>query len=74
MFSSFSDILRLPANERAQLAMALWDSLAAEERDAELSLTTEQQTELDRRWEVHLRDPDSAIAWVEVRRRLRGRT
>ena len=39
-----SALLKLPASERAALAMALWDSLTDAERDAELVLT------LSRKW------------------------
>lgn len=70
---SLSDILKLPANERAELAMALWESLTDPERDAELALTPEQEAELDRRWAEHLADPTSAIPWEEIRRRLLAR-
>lgn len=68
-----SALLKLPAPERAAIAMALWDSLTDAERDAELVLTPEQETELDRRWAAHLEDPASAIPWNEVRRQLGGR-
>lgn len=65
-----SVLLKLPASERAALAMALWDSLTDAEREAELVLTPEQ--ELDRRWAAHLENPASAIPWAEVRRQLLG--
>ena len=42
-------LLKLPADERAELAMALWASLDDVQRSAELALTTEQAAELDRR-------------------------
>ena len=67
---ALSEILKLPANERAELAMALWQSLTDAERDAELVLTSEQEAELDRRWAEHLADPTSAIPWETVRRKL----
>ena len=68
-----SALLKLPAPERAAIAMALWDSLTDAERDAELVLTPEQEMELDRRWAAHLEDPSSAIPWNEIRRQLGGR-
>ena len=67
-----SALLKLPASERAAIAMALWDSLTDAERDAKLVLTPEQEMELDRRWAAHLEDPGSAIPWNEVRRQLLG--
>ena len=69
--TSVSELIELPATERAELAMALWDSLSDAERDAEFALTPERATELDRRWAAHLEDPSSAVPWAEVRRSLR---
>lgn len=40
------------------------------EREAELELTAAQEAELDRRWAEHLKNPDSAIPWDVVRRKL----
>ena len=68
--ASLSELLKLPPRERAELAIALWDSLSPEQRETELILTSEQEAELDRRWAQHLQDPGSAIPWAEVRRRL----
>lgn len=67
---SVSLLLKLPAAERAALAMALWDSLTDSERDAALDLTPEQELELDRRWAAYLEEPASATPWSEVRRKL----
>ena len=69
--TSVSELIKLPAAERAELAVTLWDSLSDAERDAEFALTPEQATELDRRWAAHLDDPSSAIPWDNVRRLLR---
>jgi putative addiction module component (TIGR02574 family) len=69
--SNLAALLKLPADERAKLAMALWDSLTDEERESELELTAEEQAELDHRWADHLADPESAIPWEHVRRKLR---
>ena len=65
--TSVSELIKLSAAERAELAITLWDSLS----DAEFALTPEQATELDRRWAAHLDDPSSAIPWDSVRRLLR---
>jgi len=53
--------------------MALWESLSIAERAAELELTAEEVAELDRRWADHVRRPESAIPWDEVRRKLLDR-
>jgi len=71
--TTLSNLLRLPPQERAELAIALWESLSDGERDAELKLSPEQEAELDRRWAEHLADPSSAVPWEEVRKKLLGR-
>ena len=68
--TELAELLKLPAGDRAELAMALWESLTDEERDAELELGPEQRAELDRRWTEHLADPGSAIPWHDGRRKL----
>ena len=70
---SLSELLKLPSGERAELAMALWESLSAPEREAQLDLSAEQAAELDRRWAEHVENPGSAIPWDEVRRKLLDR-
>ena len=66
------ELLKLPASARAELAMALWDSLASAEREAALALTPSQEAELDRRWAEQVRHPESAVPWEDVLRQLRG--
>jgi putative addiction module component (TIGR02574 family) len=70
--SPLTALLKLPAGDRADLAMALWESLSDAERDAQFELTDEQRQELDRRWAEHLANPGSAIPWSEVRTKLLG--
>lgn len=70
--SPLPDLLKLPADDRAELAMALWESLSDDERDRALDLTDKQRAELDRRWNEHLENPDSAIPWADVRAKLLG--
>jgi putative addiction module component (TIGR02574 family) len=70
--SNRANLLKLPPDERAELAMALWESLTDQERESELDLNSDQKAELDRRWAEHLANPESAISWEEVRRKLRN--
>lgn len=63
------DLLKLPPAERAELAMALWDSL--EDSPEVFPLTEAQKAELDRRMAEHDADPSSAVPWEDVLRRLR---
>lgn len=67
---TLSQLLKLPADDRAELAIALWESLSDSERETELVLTDAQAAELDRRWAEHLANPASAVPWSEVRRKL----
>jgi putative addiction module component (TIGR02574 family) len=67
---TLTKLLELPATERVDIAMALWDSLTPAQQEAEFDLTPEQLVELDRRLAEHIADPTSAIPWDEVRRKL----
>ena len=67
---TLTKLLELPATDRIDIAMALWDSLTPAEQEAEFDLTPEQRAELDRRLAEHIADPTSAIPWEEVRRKL----
>ncbi len=68
--SPLVELLKLPPTDRAELALALWDSLAEGEREGELALSDEQRADLDRRWAEHVADPASAIPWADVRAKL----
>ncbi len=70
--NTLAELLKLSGRERAQIAMALWESLTDAEREAELALSPEQEAELDRRLAEHIANPDSAIPWEEARRKLAG--
>lgn len=70
--SPLSELLKLSAGDRAELAMALWDSLTDVERDAELELTEGQRAQLDRRWAEHVANPGSAVPWSDVQAKLLG--
>jgi|GEM_PF-1463178 putative addiction module component (TIGR02574 family) len=58
-----SALLNLPPGVRADLAIALRESLSDAERSNALPLEPELVAELDRRWAEHVADPDSAIPW-----------
>ena len=72
--TDLAELLKLPAVDRAELAITLWESLTDEERGAELEFGPEERAELDRRWAEHLADPGSAISGQDVRRKLGNRT
>jgi len=70
--SPLAELLKLPAGDRAELAMALWESLSEAEREGAFELSDADRAELDRRWAEHLQNPNSAIPWSEVRAKLKG--
>ena len=69
---TLDDLLKLPPSERADLALALWESLSDADRAAEVALSPEQESELDRRFAEHTADPTSAVPWEQVRRKLKN--
>jgi len=64
---------KLSPAKRADLALALWESLDDSRREAAFPMTREVAAELDRRTADHVADPGSSIPWVVVRRRLMRR-
>jgi putative addiction module component (TIGR02574 family) len=70
--NTLAELLILPASQRVEIAMALWESLTEADRAAELALTPEQEAELDRRLAEYVANPGSAISSDEVRRKLAG--
>ena len=61
------NISKLSVAERIQLAEDLWDSVAADTGD--LELTAAQRAELDRRLAELERDPNAGESWDVVRTR-----
>lgn len=61
-----SEILALPVEDRIQLAMAIWDSVAEETPH----LSDEDKQLLDERLLEHRENPDSGDSWEVVRARL----
>lgn len=60
-----SDFKKLPVSERIQLVEDIWDSIA--EEAVPLQLSADEREELRRRMAEHTADPESGIAWQEVR-------
>ena len=71
--TTLNELLKLPADERFEIAMALWESLEDSDREEAFTVSPELAAELDRRWAEHVADPDSAIPWEVVERELRGK-
>jgi putative addiction module component (TIGR02574 family) len=69
---TIDELLKLPAADRIEIAMALLGSLKDHEQEAEFVLTPELKAELHRRIAEHDADPDSAIPWEEIERKHRA--
>jgi len=61
----------LPLADRIELIEALWESIAREGYEPEL--TREQAAELDRRLEAHQRNPDDVVSWDSIKADLENR-
>lgn len=70
MSQTLEDLLKLPAAERAEIAVTLWESVAESSDPSVLPLSAEQRAELDRRLAEHDENPDSAIPWDQALRQL----
>jgi putative addiction module component (TIGR02574 family) len=68
--STMNELLELSPEERIQLAEDLWDSIGPEEMPP---LTAEQIREAERRYADHLRHPEKASRWEDVKARLLAR-
>jgi putative addiction module component (TIGR02574 family) len=68
--SLMNELLELSPEERIQLAEDLWDSIGPEEMPPP---TEEQIQEAERRYADHLRHPEKALRWEDVKARLLAR-
>ena len=67
---TLADLTELPVEDRLRLVYLLWDSIPS---DAVVTVSRDQQIELDRRVAAHETDPGSAISREELERRLKDR-
>lgn len=67
---AIADLSSLPIEDRLRVVHAIWDTLPD---DVDVTLTAEQQAELDRRMAAHRSDPSSAISHEEMLRRIEER-
>ena len=66
-----ADVLGLSIPERIQLVEDIWDTIV--EVPNEVSLSPEQEAELDQRLEAYHLNPDEGSPWGVVRERIRSR-
>ena len=67
---TLADFASLPVDDRLRIVQLLWDSIPPE---TEVTVSPDQQRELDRRIAAHDADPSSAISRHELERRLKER-
>jgi putative addiction module component (TIGR02574 family) len=63
--STLAEIVALNVEDRLRLVEAIWDSIAAE--PSQLELTEAQKTELQRRLDRHAAFPQEGTPWAEVK-------
>jgi len=68
--SLLKELLELSPAERIELAEDLWNSI---EPEALPLLNAEQKQEIERRYDEHVRNPDRASKWEDVKARLLAR-
>ncbi len=70
MTQIMQDILKMSVPERILMVEAIWDSIAENDEQVELSAETKQI--LDERLEAHKNNPDEGSSWNEVKARIKS--
>jgi len=70
--NTLADIAFLSVDERIRLVDAIWNSIASQ--PDQLELTTPQRDELERRLEEHLSTPQDTIPWDEIKAQALSRS
>jgi putative addiction module component (TIGR02574 family) len=65
---TLTEVFNLPAPERLRIASALWDSVAAQPE--QFNLTQEQAQELDARYADYLAHPAEGESWSAVKSQI----
>ncbi|MBM3225471.1 MAG: addiction module protein [Candidatus Tectomicrobia bacterium] len=63
--TTLAEIVSLSIDQRIRLVEAIWDSIATEPGQPEL--TVAQQQELERRLAAHTASPKDVVSWKEVK-------
>jgi len=63
--TTLAEIVSLSVDERIRLAEAIWESIATE--PSQLELTEAQQQELERRLAAHTASSADVVPWEEVK-------
>lgn len=68
MSTPVAEILEMSVADRLRIVGDIWDSIAADSKDLEIS--DELRIELDRRLEAYKADPDAGVTWEELDEKL----
>jgi putative addiction module component (TIGR02574 family) len=71
MTQIMQDILKMSVPERILMVEAIWDSIAENDEQVELSAETKQL--LDERLEAHKNNPEEGSSWEEVKARIKSK-
>jgi putative addiction module component (TIGR02574 family) len=63
--ATLNEIASLSIEDRISLVQAIWDSIAAEQAD--IDLTEAQKREIDRRIDDYEMNPDNVLTWEEIK-------
>ena len=69
--ATIAGIKSLSVDERLEIIDAIWESIAAEPEN--LELTEAQAAELDRRMAIYQADPTRVVSWDELEARIQKR-
>jgi putative addiction module component (TIGR02574 family) len=69
--ATLNEIVSLSIEDRIHLVQAIWDSIAAEQAD--IDLTEPQKREIDRRIDDYEMNPDNVLTWEEIKASLKER-
>lgn len=68
---NFSELLKLPVDERLRLISALWDSIS--ENPESFELTDTERNILYERMEAYMKNPTEGKPWSEIKSELLSR-
>lgn len=69
--ATLAEISSLSIDERLSIVEAIWDSIAAD--SADLELTPAHREMLEQRLAAHAANPDAVVPWEEVKARALAR-
>ncbi|NBC84353.1 MAG: hypothetical protein GVY19_13370 [Bacteroidetes bacterium] len=69
MTEEIKNILKLSVDERIHLVQTIWDSIATEAEESEIS--KEHKKILDDRLTAHENNPENVVSWEEVKKSVK---